>query len=583
MSRLKKWFARVTFGQQKKYANLAWWLFLDNYIASIPFAVMLFSVLAFLQPVLTPGAPVPVNTLLIFCGVLLAQTVLYFFIRKRTYSYSLLTVSGTIKRARIGMGEHLRRLSMGFYARRDAGDLSTVMLRDYATVEELFSHLLPTITVIAARLTLSVIAFAIVDWRMMLAMLAVVPLSIPFALLGQRLMNRRSAQLMKAQQETASRTLEYLGGIRTLKAFNQGGAQFAALKDSFKDLRRQSIGLETAAAPTVMISRFILNCGSAAVMLVGTSLLTNGSLSPMFYIAFLLIAINIYQPVMTLFYFITDFSRLNRSAQRIEDASLEQPLPEPATDRMPQDSSVEFSHVSFGYGEKEVLHDISFTAAARSMTALVGPSGSGKSTVTRLIARFWDADKGEVRVGGVPVTQMKNDTLLSQITMVFQDVYLFHDTVANNIRMGKQDATMDEIMAAAKSAACHDFIMALQNGYDTMVGEGGSTLSGGERQRISIARALLKDASIVLLDEATAALDPENEVQIQSAISALTRDKTVIVIAHRLRSIVGADRILVLDDGRIAQAGRHEELLDQPGIYQRLWQEQQKAGSWRMV
>ena len=583
MQRLKKWFARVTFGQQKKYVGLVWWLFLDNYIASIPFAVMLFSVLAFLQPVLTPGAPVPVTTLIIFCGVLLAQTVLYFFIRRHSYAYSLLTVSDTIKRARIGMGEHLRRLSMGFYARRDAGDLSTVMLRDYATVEELFSHLLPTITVIAARLTLSVVAFAIVDWRMMLAMLAAVPLSIPFALLGQRLMNRRSARLMKAQQETASRTLEYLGGIRTLKAFNQGGAQFAALKDSLNNLRRQSIGVETAAAPTVMVSRFILNCGSAAVMMVGANLLADGSLSLMFYIAFLLIAINIYQPVMTLFYFITDFARLNRSAQRIEDISLEQPLPEPQVERAPQDSSVEFSHVSFGYSKKEVLHDISFTAPARSMTALVGPSGSGKSTVTRLIARFWDAGKGEVRVGGVPVPYMKSDTLLSQIAIVFQDVYLFHDTVANNIRMGKQDATMGEIIAAAKAAACHDFIMALPGGYDTMVGEGGSTLSGGERQRISIARALLKDAPIVLLDEATAALDPENEVHIQSAINVLTRDKTVIVIAHRLRSITGADQILVLDDGRIVQSGRHEGLLNQPGIYQRLWQEQQRAGSWRMV
>lgn len=583
MSRLRAWFARVTFGQQKKYVRLALWLFLDNYVASFPFAVMLFSVLLFLRPVLEPGTPFPINTLLIFCGVMAVQTVLYFFITKRTYVYSLITVSGTIKHARIKMGEHLRHLSMGFYARRDAGDLSTVMLRDYATVEELFSHMLPMLTVMSARLTLAVVVFAIVDWRMMLATAAAVPLSIPFALLGQRLMGRRSAELMHAQQETASRTLEYLGGIRTLKAFNLGGAHFAALRDSFDELRRQSIGIEAAAAPTAMIARFILNCGSALVMLTGASLMMGGSLSPVYYIVFLIVAINIYLPVMTLYYFITDMSRLNRSARRIEDISLEKPLREPEKERAPQGSSVEFCNVSFGYGEKEVLHDISFTAPARSLTALVGASGSGKSTVMRLIARFWDANAGEIRVGGVPVTRMKSETLLSQIAIVFQDVYLFHDTVANNIRMGKQDATMEEITAAAKAAACHDFITALPGGYDTMVGEGGSTLSGGEKQRISIARALLKNAPIVLLDEATAALDPENEVLIQKAIGALTQDKTVIVIAHRLRALAGADQILVLDGGRIAQAGRHDELLLKEGIYQKLWREQQRAGSWRMV
>ena len=239
-----------------------------------------------------------------------------------------------------------------------------------------------------------------------------------------------------------------------------------------------------------------------------------------------------------------------------------------------------FDHVSFGYGKTEVLHDISLRFPARSVTALVGPSGSGKSTITRLAARFWDVNRGAVRLGGVDVRDMKSDEVLSRISVVFQDVYLFHDTVEGNIRMGKPDATQEEIIAAARAAACHDFIMALPDGYQTMVGEGGSTLSGGEKQRISIARALLKDAPIVLLDEATASLDPENEVLIQQAISALVAEKTVIVIAHRLQSIMSADNIVVLDEGQVAEQGTHEELLKRNGIYARLWAEQSQATSW---
>ena len=335
-----------------------------------------------------------------------------------------------------------------------------------------------------------------------------------------------------------------------------------------------------AAAPVSMLGRAILSCGIGLVILVGVVLLTRGELTPYYYIAFLILTLTVYEPVLTLFTFIADFSRTRRSGERIKALFDEKPLPEPTVSQTPQGTDIVFDHVSFGYGKTEVLHDISLQFPARSVTALVGPSGSGKSTITRLAARFWDVNSGAVRLGGVDVRDMKSDEVLSRISVVFQDVYLFHDTVEGNIRMGKPDATKEEIIKAAKAAACHDFIMALPDGYQTVVGEGGSTLSGGEKQRISIARALLKDAPIVLLDEATASLDPENEVLIQQAISALVAEKTVIVIAHRLQSIMSADNIVVLDEGQVAEQGTHEELLKRNGIYARLWAEQSQAASW---
>lgn len=238
--------------------------------------------------------------------------------------------------------------------------------------------------------------------------------------------------------------------------------------------------------------------------------------------------------------------------------------------------------MDFSYGDHQVLHDISFACKENTVTALVGPSGSGKSTITRLVARFYDTDAGVVTMNGVPLKAQSADEVLEKVSIVFQDVYLFHDTIVENIRMGKENATMEEVIAAAKKAACHDFIMALPNQYDTVVGEGGSTLSGGEKQRISIARALLKDAPIILLDEATASLDPENEVQVQQAISSLVAEKTVIIVAHRLQSVFNADNIIVLKDGRIAESGTHQQLLEKKGIYAGLWREQSSAGEWKI-
>jgi len=583
MSNFKIWFHTITFGETKKYIRMTLWNLLDSFVVTIPYAVMLLAIYLLLMPLADRDDPLPINRLWILCGILLAQTFLYYFIRRKTYIDLCIGFAGTTKNARLSMGEHLRRLPMGFFGRRDAGDLSTVLLRDYTEVENLASGLIPQVSVILVRLALAIIALSAFDWRMMLAVVLVIPLALPFAFASYRKMGRISGELLSAQQTAASGILEYVGGIQTLKAFNMAGERFETLKSSFAKQHRHSVGMELAAAPVGMIGRFVLNCGIGVVMLSGAWLFTKGALPPFYYIAFLLLSLNIYEPVMLLFGFIADFSRTNRSAVRIKALKNEQPLPEPVKSASPKSMDIEFKNISFSYGNQEVLHNVSLRFPEKSVTALVGPSGSGKSTITRLTARFWDASRGEITLGGVSVKRMRSDELLSHISMVFQDVYLFHDTIEANIRMGKPNATAEEIMEAAKTAACHDFISALPYGYRTIVGEGGSTLSGGEKQRISIARALLKNAPIVLLDEATASLDPENEVLIQQAISALVAEKTVIVIAHRLQSVCNADQIIVLENGAVKEKGIHEQLLSQNGLYARLWEEQNQAGSWKIT
>lgn len=581
--KLKEWLCMMTLGQPRRYLRLMLWCLFDSTVMSLPYGIMLGAVYYLLVPLAQPGAALPKTALWLLAGGLLAQFTAYFFIRQKTYMDASTGYAGIIKDSRLILGEHLRRLSMGFYSARDAGDLSTVLLRDCQTVGDLSQQMLPQAAVILIRFALAAVLLAAFDWRMTLALFFVIPLALPFAFLSLRRMGQVSERLQRAQQETAAGILEYVSGIRTLRAFHMAGTQFENLKRSFERERSAAICMETgAAAPVSMLGRFVLSCGIGIVMLAGAFLTVRGELKPYDYLAFLILTLTIYEPVMTLFAFIADFSRTSRSGERIRDLFAEQPLPEPEIGKIPQGTDLSFEHVSFDYGEKEVLCNLSLHFPAKSVTALVGPSGSGKSTVIRLAARFWDVTGGAVRLGGVDVREMKMEEVLGRMSVVFQDVYLFHDSIEANIRMGKPEAGMEEIIKAAKAAACHDFIMALPDGYQTVVGEGGCTLSGGEKQRISIARALLKDAPIVLLDEATASLDAENEVLIQQAVSALVAEKTVIVIAHRLWSIMSADHIIVLDKGRVAEQGTHEELLAAGGIYADLWEKQSRAAGWRL-
>lgn len=573
---VKKWFSVLSFGDAARYVKLMLWFMVDSIVATIPYGVVILAIYFLLGSIAQPDAALDTDTLWKIVIVLAIQAAAYLLVRMKSYVMSCCGMAEGMKKARLDIGEHLRKLPLGFFNRTDAGELSTVLLRDFSTIENLSNSFALQIAITAVRLLLSFVFLAVFDVRMALALFISIPLAVPFAIISYRRMAVSGLELMGAQQEAASGILEYVEGIQTLKAFNVAGDKFEKLKSAFDRQRESAIHMETkSAAPVATAGRMILNMGIALTMITGGVLTVRLELKPFYYIAFLVMTLNIYEPVSILFFFIADFARTKKANERISAVYNEKPLPEPQKcAEKPADKTIRFENVTFGYGEKAVLKDISLTLREKNITALVGASGSGKSTITKLIARFWDSDSGRITIGNVPVTQMSADDLLSDISMVFQDVYLFRDTIANNIRMGKADASMEEVTAAAKKACCHEFIMSLPQGYDTMVGEGGSTLSGGEKQRISIARALLKDAPIVLLDEATASLDPENEVLIQSAISELVCDKTVVIVAHRLQSIRSADQIIVLDDGRVAESGTHEQLLKKDGKYAHLWKVQ---------
>lgn len=584
---LNKWFSILSFGDKEKYIKLLLWFVVDSIVATIPYGIVIIAIYFLLGPIEGTSTEIDASPLWKIVIVLLIQAVVYLFVRMKSYIMSCCGMAEGMKKSRIDMGEHLRKLSLGFFLRRDTGELSTVLLRDFATIENLANSFAPQIAITLVRIVLSFIMLCFFDVRMAVALFITIPCAIPFALISYKRMNVSGIELMDSQQEAASEILEYVEGIKTLRAFNVAGEQFEKLKSAFDKQRNAAVHIETkSAAPIASVGRMVLNLGIVITMLLGGYLTIRLKLTPFYYIAFLVMALNIYEPVSILMFFIADFARTNRANERIAEVYAEKPLSEEnvmvsdSAVRGLENKTIRFEDVSFGYGQKQVLKNLSLTFEEKTITAIVGPSGSGKSTITKLIARFWDTDSGQITLGGVAIKDMSADALLSQISMVFQDVYLFHDTIENNIKMGKETATREEVIDAAKKASCHDFIMALPEGYDTMVGEGGSTLSGGEKQRISIARALLKDAPIVLLDEATASLDPENEVLIQAAISELVNEKTVIIVAHRLQSIYNADQIIVLEDGRVAESGKHDELIQKAGKYAHLWEEQSKAGCW---
>ena len=484
---------------------------------------------------------------------------------------------------RIRLGEHIRKLSMGFFSDRETGDLNNIINQDVKNIEPVPTHFYPQL-VSAIVLPIFIASFLFfLDWRMALATIAVIPAALIVLNVSQGVFKQTTKMRAKSASLANSRIIEYVQGISVLRAFNQTGSGFKKFEAAMADYKKTNVDLVVKLVPLAVAFVAILELGTAIILLCGSYLFLGGELSLTVFLLFLVLGLRVYAPIQNIIEYMAIMRIMDASMERVLEVLNRAPLPEPDYDPALDRFDIEFKDVRFRYEDTEVLKGVSFVIPQNTITALVGPSGAGKTTIAHLIARFWDADSGEILVGGRNIKDMKTDRLLSYIAMVFQEVYLFNDSIANNIRFGGKDATDEEVIAAAKAAHCHKFIERLPDGYETVIGEGGATLSGGEKQRISIARAMLKDAPIVILDEATAYVDPENEILIQEAINSLVRSKTLIIIAHRLRTITTADQILVVDDGRVVEQGRHNELVAAGELYSRFWEKRQKARGWKIA
>ncbi len=483
---------------------------------------------------------------------------------------------------RIGLAEKLRRLPLSFFGQRDLSDLTSTLMSDCSSLEQAFSHFIPQLFGTAISTVLITIGLLFMDWRMALAVIWVVPVSLLVVIGSKWLQDKFGTRSLLAKRAATDGLQELLETVKDIKACNQKETYLKGLNQKLAQAEKATIHSELATGTCITAAQSILKIGLATTVLVGITLFTSGQLDLTVFSIFLIAASRLYDPISAAYtHMAATFSakiRIERM-RRME----EQPIQTGVKQYQLQGYDISFDHVKFAYHKDEgVLEDITFTAKQGEVTALVGPSGGGKSTAAKLAARFWDVDKGTVTLGGVDVSTIEPEALLKNYAIVFQDVVLFHDTVMENIRLGRRSATDEEVLAAAKAAQCDSFVQKLPEGYQTVIGENGSTLSGGERQRISIARALLKDAPVILLDEATASLDVENESAVQKALSGLVQNKTVLIIAHRMRTVMGADKVVVLADGKVAEIGTPQQLMEKKGMFAHMVALQQESMSWSM-
>lgn len=553
--------------------------FLESMFGLLPIAAV-FLVLIELQN----GQPITGQTWGIVIGLIAGGLILRMIFKYLVYRLQSTAGFEFVARERIALGDQLRNVPMGFFHDNSVGDITATVTTDLNFLENYSMHILDKVT--TGVLSMIVMAGCILafDWRIGLIFVAGILLSFPIYSHMQKKGKALSAKRQKIQSEAVAATLEYVQGISVVKSFNMCDKNLSDIEDAYESNAAASYGVERVFTPLNMTYSMVFRISACMIMLCAGILAVGGDLSFANLAVILIASFTIFNPIEVMGQMTTMIRTMDAALDRVERIKQAKKIDENGRD-IPLDSfDIGFEHVSFAYENgNPILKDVSFSIPQGSMTAIVGPSGGGKTTITRLIARFWDVQEGSITIGGHDVKEFTCDSLLKNMSMVFQNVYLFHDTIENNIKFGCPDATHEQVVEAAKKACCHDFISALPQGYDTVIGEGGSTLSGGEKQRISIARAMLKDAPIILLDEATASVDPENEVHLQQAISALVKNKTLIVIAHRLSTIRDADQILVVDNGKIVEKGVHAELIQQKGIYQKFWNIRQKARNWKLA
>ncbi len=554
---------------------------LANLMLMLPIVVLYFVASDFVRYLGEPAIGLPGMAPYVV-GIVAALAVM-FVTQMWEYRATYTVVYKESARKRIAIAERLRLLPLSFFGKRDLADLTSVIMKDCSDQERLFSHTMPQIFGMgASTLVFAAMMFAF-DWRLAASALWPIPVALVALLLTARVQKSHTAKKNAASLSFVDGLQEYLECHREIRSLNKVGAFQSDLGRRIDRFEREKIGAELAMGVAVCSAQGFLRLGIASVIVVGTMLLVTGRVDFLVFFVYLLAVTRVYDPINVILQAVAELMDMSLSLKRMR-AIENEPIQTGSTSFEPQGYDVAFDDVGFAYADGEdVLDGVSFTAREGQVTALVGASGSGKSTAVKLASRFWDVSSGAVFVGGVDVSTVDPETLLSSFSEVFQDVVLFDDTVRENIRLGKKNATDEEVLAAAKAARCDEFVERLPNGYDTLIGENGGRLSGGERQRISIARALLKNAPIVLLDEATASLDVENETQVQAALSELLQGKTVLVIAHRMRTVDNADKIVVLEGGRVVEQGSPAELREKPeGRYRRMLELQRESAAWAL-
>ena len=572
---------------QKKYALTdkglrntrigAVWTVVVNLIMMAGMGILYFLMQGYMDT-LTNGAALP--DAWIFVGLVAAFVILSFFTHLEQYKTTYGLVYREVKDTRISLAERLRRLSLGYFGKRDLADLTETIMGDVNRLEHVWSHCLGYLYGAYISTAIIAVMLLVYDWRMALACLWGVPVAF-LLLFGSRRIQKRASVKLKSEAVALSDNIqESLENIREIRATNREKEYLDRLNKKVDRVEKTMRSGELTIGLFVNGASVIMRLGVATTILTGASLILSGKIDFMLMFMFLMVITRVYAPFDQSLALIAEMFVSQVSANRLNEIN-DTPTAEGTKEFKPDGYDIVFENVSFAYDDHDVLNGVSFTAKEGAITALVGPSGSGKSTCARLAARLWDINKGTIKVGGVDISTIDPEVLLTDYSMVFQDVVLFDDTVMENIRLGKHGATDEEVLAAAKAANCDEFVEKLPGGYKTPIGENGAKLSGGERQRISIARALLKDAPIVLLDEATASLDVENETKVQGALSHLLEGKTVLVIAHRMRTVEAADKIVVLKDGRVAEEGTPKELYSNAnGIFRRMADLQSASAAW---